>query len=70
MKSITKCYLCGCDIPDLEGMEYYNVNGKDICVECYKLVERNKKIREMLSNVTSRLDGTKDKGDVKEAKNG
>ena len=48
MKSITKCYLCGCDIPDLEGMEYYTVNGKDICCECYKLVERNKKIREAL----------------------
>lgn len=48
MKSKTKCYLCDCNIPDIEGMEYYTVNGKDICCECYKLVERNKRNRELL----------------------
>jgi hypothetical protein len=48
MKTKTTCYLCDTKIPDIEGMEYYTVKGKDICCECYKLVERNKKIREAL----------------------
>lgn len=48
MKTKTKCYLCDCNIPDIDGMEYYTVNGKDICCECYELVERNKKTRELL----------------------
>ena len=48
METKTTCYLCDCDIPDLEGMEYYTVDGKDICCDCYGKAMENKKIREAL----------------------
>jgi len=68
METKTTCYLCGCDIPDLEGMEYYTVNGKDICCECYKTVERNKNIREICQMLQDDRTEQKDKGDVKGGK--
>ena len=55
METKTTCYLCDTKIPDIEGMEYYTVNGKDICCECYKLVERNKKIKETLKETKNEI---------------
>ena len=48
MKPKTKCYLCDTKIPDIEGMEYMTVNGKDLCMRCYNLIQQRKAVREYL----------------------